>query len=229
MALLVRNRFRFDPQTRLAILMNVPVVVFMLLVTVVINKTRILDPFTAAGRASFGTTFLLYLAIAIFPSSLKTAFTVSTEAGASWLILCAPADRGLLLRAVRRVTELFFVAPYLLLMAAIFGVLTGTLLHTIQHFAVVAVLVFLETEVLLYLMPELPFSKTASMGASGAQLIMQFVPAAVVLLILFVIVTFVYATGYLFWPVLGVLVVCAALLRALGPRHAARRLSEQEE
>ncbi len=228
MALLIRNHFRYDPQFRLAILMGVPITVVLLVVTVFINKARIVDPFSAEGGAVFASTFPLYLAIFLFPSTVKTALTYSSQAEASWILVASPADRTRLLIAARRFTGLFFLAPYLLALCVVFLVLTGSIAHTLQHFAMIATLLLAETDVLLFLLPALPFSRKSTVGAAGVQMLLPLLPAVAALLVLFLLLSFAYRSPYLYWPVLGGLLALDAALRAWGPRYAAVRLADKE-
>jgi len=82
--------------------------------------------------------------------------------------------------------------------------------------------------VLLYALPEIPFSRPTTMTAGAAQLFMPFVPAAAALLLLFILVSFAYGSLYRYWPALGGLLACAVAVRVLGPRFAVARLAAAE-
>jgi hypothetical protein len=227
-ALLIRNHFRYNAQFRMSILMVVPLTLFMLVSTVFINHVRVLDPFIDQGKAAFPSTLLLYMAIAMFPFSVKVALTHSMEAEASWLIAASPADRILLLRAMRRFALVFFIIPYLLFLGVVFLVLTHSVVHTVQHFAVVGILVVMETDLIIYFRPEMPFSIQTIPGTLSGQVFLQLLPAAIVIVVLLLIVLVVYPYPLVYWLVLGALIGSMMLVRTLGRRAAATRLAEAD-
>ncbi len=228
MALLIANFFRHDSQFRMGVLTIIPVTVLYVLIIVLANRAPILDPFSARGRAGFTSSILLYLAVGFFPTYLKSAFTYSAQSDASWLFHASPADRLLILRAARRFIFVFFATPYLLLLAAVYAVLTGAVLHTVVHFAIISLLVMIEIDILLLLFPRLPFSRELSAGRRGGGPLLRLLAGVVVLLPIYLLVVFIYPSALATALAAAGLLGIAVALRILGNRHAAGVLAREE-
>ena len=227
-ALLIGNLFRHDAQFRMGVLTIIPITLLYVGIIVFANRTPLLDPFSAPGRATFGGTILLYLAVGFYPSYMKNALTYSSSASASWLITCSPADPLLILRAARRFILVFFILPYLLALGAAYAIFTGQLFHTVQHFAVIALLVVIETDILLLFFPQIPFSRAAATGRRGGAVLLRMLAGAVILLPLYLMVLFVYPNPSAYWTALAALVALAVAVRVLGGRYAGRKLAREE-
>ena len=225
MALLIGNFFRHDSQFRMGVLTIIPVTVLYVGIIVLANRVPLLDPFTPAGRATFGATILLYFAVGFYPSYMKNALTYSSSASASWLLSCSPAEPLLILRAARRFILVFFILPYLVALAAAYAVFTGQVGHTIQHFVVIALLVLIETDILLLFSPQIPFSRPATTGRRGGTVLLRMLAGAVILLPIYLMVLFVYPHPGVYWIAVAVLLGCAAGVRIIGGRYAGRKLS----
>jgi hypothetical protein len=227
-ALLISNHFRHNSQFRMGILVIVPITLLYLGIILFVNQTSLLDPFTAAGRDSFPQTFLLYLAIGFFPSYVKSALTHSNASDTHWIFLASPADRLKLLAAARTFISIFFITPYLLALAAVYFGFTHALLHTLQHFMVITLLVIIETDVLLLFFPELPFSKPAQTGTRSVQMLTRIVSAFIAPVPVMLLVYFVYPKPLLYWIVLAALAITLVIIRATGMKFAVSRLERQE-
>jgi hypothetical protein len=227
-ALLIGNLFRHDSQFRMGVLTIIPVTLLYVGIIVFANRTPLLDPFTAAGRATFGGTILLYLAVGFYPSYMKNALTYSSSASASWLITCSPADPLLILRAARRFIMVFFILPYLLALGAAYAIFTGQLAHTIQHFGAIALLVVIETDILLLFFPQIPFSRAATTGRRGGAVLLRMLAGVVILLPLYLMVLFVYPHPAAYWAALAALLALAVGVRVLGGRYAGAKLAREE-
>lgn len=227
-ALLIGNFFRHDAQFRMGVLTIIPVTVLYVGIIVLANRVPLLDPFTPAGRATFGATILLYLAVGFYPSYMKNALTYSSSASASWLLTCSPADPLLILRAARRFILVFFILPYLVALAAAYAIFTGQIGHTIQHFMVIALLVLIETDILLLFSPQLPFSLPATTGRRGGAVLLRVLAGVVILVPLYLMVLFVYPHPAAYWIALAVLMAIAAGVRVLGGRYAGAKLAREE-
>lgn len=228
MALLIGNLFRHDNQFRMGVLTIIPVTVLYVALIVVVNRAPIIDPFTQAGRAGFSATILLYLALGFYPIYVKNALSYSSQAEASWLFHSSPADPLLILRAARRFILVYFIAPYLLLFAVAYAVSTHAYLHTAQHFVAIALLVLIETDLLLLFAPQIPFSRKPAAGRRGAGMFLRIFAGLVLLAPIYVLVYFVYPHPAAYWAALAVLVACLVAVRLTGRRYAARRLSREE-
>jgi hypothetical protein len=227
-ALLIANLFRHDTQFRMGVLAIIPVTILYVGIIIFSNGASIVDPFTPAGRAEFGSTILLYLAVGFFPTYLKSALTYSSQAEAGWLFHASPADRLLVLRAARRFILLFFVTPYMVALAALYAVLTRQIPHTLQHFAAVALLVVIEVDVLLLYWPQLPFSRQVTAGRRGGGALFRMLAGVVILLPIYLLVVFAYPSPIASWIALAVLAVVVVTVRVTGKRHAARLLDREE-
>jgi len=226
--LLIATHFRHDSQFRLGVLAIVPVTLAYIATLLVGNRTPILDPFTAAGRQTFGPTFLLYTAVGIFPFYLKNALSGSAQAEAAWIYHASPADKLLLLRASRRFILSFFLLPYLAVLAVAFAALTGSVPHAVQHFLVILLLCLMETDWFLLFFPELPFSRKARLGRRSNRLFLQVFVALAALAPLFLFVYFVYPTPWTYPVAAAGLFLLYRGLHALGVRTARRKLARAE-
>jgi hypothetical protein len=227
-SLLIGNLFRHDQQFRMGILMIIPVTILYVGLIVVVNRVPLLDPFTAAGRAGFSATILLYLAVGFFPVYVKNALSYSTDAEAAWLLFTSPADPLRIVAAARRFIVVFFIAPYLLLLAVMYAVMTGAVVHTAQHFAMIAVLVMIETDILLLFFPQMPFSRKPAAGRRSGAMLLRMLAGVVILVPILLIVTFIYPFSWGYWPMLALLAAVMVVVRVTGGRHAARKLAREE-
>ncbi len=227
-SMLISTHFRHDQQFRMGILVIVPITLLYLAIIFFANRAKLMDPFTEAGRAGFLQTILLYVAIGFFPVYVKAALVRSADAEASWLILSSPADAHLLLRAARTFITVFFLTPYLLALGAVYAAFTGAVFNTIRHFAMIALLVLIETDVLLLFFPELPFSKPVQTGARTAQVFTRMFSALLILVPVALVVYLVYPYDLAYWITLAGLIGVLAAVRAAGARFAVARLKRAE-
>ena len=227
-SLLIRNLFAHDSQFRMGILVIVPVTVLYLLLILFVYNAPILDPFTPRGRETFTGTLLLYLAVGFYPGYLKSALTYSGQAEAGWIIRVSPADPILILRAARRFILVFFIAPYLALLTAMYIAFTGAVAHVVQHFALISLLIVIETDFMLLFFPQIPFSRPVTTGRRSGGAFLRLFSGAIVLLPIFLLVYFVYPVAAAYWASLAGLVILMFVVRFLGGRRAARKLSSEE-
>jgi hypothetical protein len=227
-ALLIGNLFRHDAQFRMGVLTIIPISILYVGIIVLVNRAPIIDPFTAAGRAGFGPTILLYLALGFYPNYVKNALTYSSDAEASWLFYSSPADPLLVIRAARRFIVTFFILPYLVLFAGVYAIVTGAVLHTVQHFAAIALLVLIETDLLLLFSPQVPFSRKPAAGRRGGGMLLRLLAGAVLLLPIWLLVAFVYPFPGGWWAAIAVLCACLVVVRVTGRRFAAGKLAREE-
>ncbi len=227
-SLLIRRLFTRDSQFRMGILVIVPVTVLYLFLVLFVYNTPILDPFTPRGRDTFTGTLLVYLAVGFFPSYLKNALTYSNQAEAGWILHSSPADPRLVLRAARRFILLFFIAPYLGVLGLVYMVMTGAVAHTLQHFAVISLLILMETDFILFFFPQMPFSRQAATGRRSGAALLRLVSGVIVLLPIFLFVYFVYPFEAAYWASLAGLAALMIAMRLFGERYAARKLSSEE-
>ncbi len=228
MALLIGRLFRRDSRFRTSILTIIPITVAYIGVILLVNRTPLLDPFTPQGRATFAATLMLYIGIGVYPALVKGALTFTNDASVGWVFFASPADPLLLLRAARRFILVFFIAPYLLVLGAAYALFTGALWHTLQHFILIACLVVIETDVMLFFFPQRPFSIEAAAGQQGGAMLLQTLAGMLILLPLYLLVILVYPHPFAFWPALAGIVACLAVVRVMGRRYAASRLSREE-
>jgi hypothetical protein len=192
------------------------------------NRAPIIDPFTPAGRAGFGPTILLYLALGFYPIYVKNALSYSSQADASWLLHSSPADPLLIIRAARRFILVYFIAPYLVLFSAAYAVATRSYLHTAVHFAAITLLVLIETDLLLLFAPQIPFSRAPTRGRRSGGMLLRMLAGLVLLGPISLLVYFVYPLPGACWAALGLLVAGLIVVRVTGRRYAARRLGREE-
>jgi hypothetical protein len=228
MSLLIRTLFARDSQFRNGILVIVPITVLYVLIILVMQRAPILDPFTPEGRSTFVKTLLLYFAMGFFPTYIKNALTYSAQAESAWIFYTSPADRLLILRAARRFILVFFIAPYLALLAGLYMVVTKEIIHSLQHFAAVALLIVIEIDVMLLFFPQIPFSRQATAGRRSGAALLRLFAGAIVLLPMYCLVSFAYPSTAAYWGSLAGLCAVMFAVRILGGRYAAAKLSREE-
>jgi hypothetical protein len=206
-----------------------PLTVFYFVLVLVINDQPLIDPFTAAGRESFSGTANLYIMFGLIPLLVKNALTYSTEQQASWVFFSAPIRRIKLVDTAGTLIVAFFLIPYTLLVFGVFTALTGAVLHSMQHFLIIMLIMLVLTDFLLYAFPDLPFSREYRRGQRGAGIILRAVIVIMVLPpLLHLMVRFVYPDQFRYWGAAGALVLLWYAVRRTGRRYAERKLQRQE-
>ncbi|MBZ5496898.1 MAG: hypothetical protein LAP85_10900 [Acidobacteriia bacterium] len=182
-ALLVRNQFKYDQKFRLAVLSILPLTVLYLFMG--LRHGPLPDPFVSHEN-TFNDSFLLYLAVLMFPTMLRITLVSSDSYQASWIYYATPADRGRLVLGSKDFVFTYFVLPYLIFIGAVFLYFFHNPWHVILHLTVLALLSHFFLQMAVFLNPALPFSQPSKKGQrSGQYLItLMFGPFAAIGLLL---------------------------------------------
>lgn len=152
-AILVLAHFRYDLRVRMGILAIVPLIVFYLLI------------------GSYDGGFdLVAFAVLLFPGVLTRHFASSETHQASWIYHATPADRARVIVAVKNVAVVYFVLPFLLLVAAVFAWRMGDITRALVHTAMLGLLSHLALQSAIFVRPRLPFSVPPDKTTGGASL-----------------------------------------------------------
>jgi hypothetical protein len=168
--ILVRSQLRNNMKFRLAVASIVPITVVYMVMG---GWPR--DPFVErhAGEPG-GSGLYIQMALLFLPQTLRRAIVSSDTHEASWIFYTTPADRGSLVLSARNVIAIFFLVPYMAVLAALFAYAFGSPLHALIHGAFLGMLSFLVLEWEIAMFPRLPFSvPIAKAAAERAFLVMM--------------------------------------------------------
>lgn len=169
MALLIRSQFRNDQRFRMSVLGILPLT--LLYVFMAVRDGAMVDPFVPLELTNrrVGPSFsLVTMAIMMFPTMLKVSLSHSDTFRASWIFFACPADRLRMVRSSRSVLVTFFLLPYLLFVTAIYAYMIGNIFHAAVHMALLGLFSFLCLELVVFIDPELPFSRPPQKGKNSA-------------------------------------------------------------
>jgi hypothetical protein len=158
-ALLVRSQFRSDQRFRMGVLAILPMTIVYVLIAA--RDSGIRDPFVEHDGGGFSP---IAMALTLFPSMLKMQLTRSDAFRASWIFFVAPSDRMKVVRSSIDIVLAFFLAPYLLVLAAVHAYIVGHVLHVLVHFALLGLLAHFVLQVTILVDPDLPFSRPPEKG-----------------------------------------------------------------
>jgi hypothetical protein len=225
-ALLVRNQFKYDQKFRLAVLGIVPLTVMYLYMGM--DHGPLADPFVVRG-GGFGNSFLVYLAVLMFPPMLMMNLTASDSYQASWIYYSTPADRGRLVRGAKDFVFMYFVLPYLAFIGAVFQYYFRNLWHVVLNLCVLGLLSHFFLQLAVFLNPLLPFSQPARKGrrTAGYMMAILFGPIGAILL-LFVLSRWIFPNRILLGFVLLGLAGLSWLMEKLLQVRVERRTASLE-
>ena len=153
-AILVRAHFRHDLRVRMGVLGVAPL---MLIYVVQGMRGGNPDPFlpASADRA----VDVLTLAVLMFPAIVTRQLESSEAYRAAWIYTVTTASRARLVGALKNVAAAYFLAPFVVLLAALFVWRFGHLGHALTHAAVLAAVSHLGLQTAMLLSPKLPFAQ----------------------------------------------------------------------
>ncbi len=219
-AVLVRSQFRNDQRFRMGILGILPLT--LLYAIMGIRDGNMADPFVQASRG--GGFSLVTVAILVFPSMLKPALTRSESFRASWVFFACPADRLKIIRSAKNVVVAYFLVPYLIFVGAIYAYVAHNLWHVLVHIMLLGLISHLVLQSMVFLDPELPFSRPTQVGRRGTSVIvlmlMMGLTSGLIQSFSSALYASVFATTTAFAAVIGITVVVDLMTRARVRRHA---------
>jgi hypothetical protein len=141
-AILVLAHFRHDLRVRLGILAIVPLIVFYLVL-----------------GASDEAPDLVAWAVLLFPALLTRQFASSEAYRASWLYHVTPASHAHLIIAAKNIAVIYFLLPFLLLVALVFSWRSNDVAHGFLQAIMLGIISHLALQGAIILAPRLPFSQ----------------------------------------------------------------------
>ena len=163
-ALLVLAHFRHDLRVRMGVLGVLPLLVLYMF----LGGDNGPDPFVAAPPGSPDFTAL---AVLLFPAVLVQQFSSSESYKAAWIYTVTHADRAQLVIALKNLTVVYFLVPFLLLVAALYVWRSGSVGHALTHTALLGLVSHLALQGSVWLNPRLPFARPPDKAAGSAGLI----------------------------------------------------------
>lgn len=218
---LVRGQFRNDMNFRLAVLSLLPIT--LLYVFMSLDDGGLPDPFLHLGYEARGLG-LIHFAVLGMPLILMENLFRSESYRAAWIFFSTPVDRARLIGNVGNSVAIFFLLPYLAMLAGVFLWSFGNFWHAVIHAGVLGLLAHLALQMLLLVAPRLPFSEPVRKGARiGA--FMGAVLLAILALALLPLLLWVY--GRATWTAAAVFVLVGAAV--LVPRIVVRQIRGRVE
>ncbi len=164
---LIRSQFLHDNKFKIAVLGILPLTIFYLFVSV--SEGPLPNPFVV-HNFDFRRTGLLYLLIFLFPMMLRTYVTSSDSYQASWIFYVSPTDFKRIIIAEKNFLMIYFVLPFLMILAGIFYYYFSNLLQVLLHILVLGLLAHLFLQMAFIYSPDLPFSRPNIKGGRSRNL-----------------------------------------------------------
>ena len=159
---LVRAQFRNDMNFRLGVLSILPITLLYILVS--LDDGGLSDPFVQLGFRARGLG-MIHFAVLGMPLVLMEHLFRSESYRASWVFFATPVDRARLIGNVGHTVTIFFLLPYLAMLAGVFVWAFGDLWHAVIHTVVLGLIAHLAIQARLLAAPRVPFSQPVKKGA----------------------------------------------------------------
>ena len=161
---LVRAQFRHDMKFRMGVLAMLPFTVFYIFIA--LREGPLPDPFVESG---FGPAGLgpIHFAVFFMPPMLLMELFRSDSFRASWVFFSAPVELTKLITRTGLCVTVFFVLPYLVVVAAIFVWAFENVWHALGHATFLGLLSHIGMQFLLLRMPRPPFSQPPSLAQTS--------------------------------------------------------------
>jgi hypothetical protein len=163
-ALLVLAHFRHDLRVRMGVLGVLP----LLLIYIILGGDGDADPFEAAPP---GSPDFIALAVLLFPAVLAQQFSSSESYKASWIYTVTHADQAQLVIALKNLAVVYFLLPFVLLVAAVYVYRSDDVTHALAHTALLGLVSHLALQGSFWLNPQLPFARPPEKASSSVGLI----------------------------------------------------------
>jgi hypothetical protein len=152
-AILVRAHFEHDVRVRMGILAIVPLLFFYMFV----------------GLRD-GAVDVVGLAVLAFPAVLSRHFVGSDAYRAAWIYFAAPVDRSRLVLALKNVAVVYFLAPFLLLVFAVYVWRLADVDRAAVETVILGLLSHIALQGSMIVSPRLPFAAPPDKTTAGATL-----------------------------------------------------------
>jgi hypothetical protein len=170
-ALLVFAHFKHDLRVRMGVLGILPLLVLYVILG---GDNPASDPFVAAPA---GSPDFIALAVLLFPAVLTQHFSSSESFRASWIYIVTHADRAQLVAALKNIAVVYFLLPFLVLVAALYVWRSDEVGHALAHTAMLGLISHVALQGAVWLNPHLPFARPPDkiQGSAGLFAWMLFV------------------------------------------------------
>jgi len=159
---LVRAQFRNDMNFRLGVLSILPITILYILASM--DDGRLSDPFVQVGFSASGLGMIHFTVLGM-PLVLMEHLFRSESHRAAWVFFATPVDRARLVGNVGHTVTIFFLLPYLAILAGVLVWAFGDFWHAVVHAAVLGLISHLAIQARLLLAPRVPFSRPVKKGA----------------------------------------------------------------
>lgn len=159
---LVRAQFRNDMNFRLGVLSILPITILYIFMS--LNNGGLSDPFVQVGFSASGLA-MIHFAVLGMPLVLMEHLFRSESYRAAWVFFATPVDRARLIGHVGHSVMIFFLLPYLAMLAAVFVWAFGDSWHAVLHTGVLGLISHLGIQARLLVAPRVPFSQPVKRGA----------------------------------------------------------------
>lgn len=150
-ALLVRAQFRFDQRFRMGVLSILPLTGFYLLMGLEDGALR--DPFSGSARGPG-----VYFAVMFIPMTLHTALAASESWRAAWIFFATPASHARIVVAAKNFVALYFLGPYVCVLALLWSYFFDRVWHAVVHAAFLGAVAHVLLQLTVITRPALPFA-----------------------------------------------------------------------
>jgi hypothetical protein len=164
LAVLVRSQFRNNLKFRLGLLSVVPMMAVYFLLGIDTGPPD--DPFNPTAHGANNVIFV-QMALMFLPSSLRSSLITTTEYRAAWIFHVTPASKVRLVTSGRDIISLYFLLPFLILLATALTYFFGNVLHALVHVFFLGLIAYIVLQLDLLNDPRLPFSRAPVARATG--------------------------------------------------------------
>lgn len=158
---LVRAQFRNDMNFRLGVLSMLPITLLYVLMS--LKDGGLADPFVRPGFSGRGLG-MIHFAVLGMPLVLMEHLFRSESHRAAWVFFATPVDRARLVGNVGRTVTIFFLLPYLAMLAGVLVWAFGDFWHAVVHTGVLGLISHLAIQARLLVAPRVPFSLPVKKG-----------------------------------------------------------------
>jgi hypothetical protein len=124
------------------------------------------DPFAAAAKGPSNVIFI-QMALMFIPSSLRSTLVTTTEYRAAWIFHVTPSSKVRLVTSGRDIISLYFLLPFLILLAVVLAYFFKNPFHALVHVFFLGIIAYIVLELDLLNDPRLPFSRAPIAKATG--------------------------------------------------------------
>ena len=220
-ALLVRSHLRHDVKFRMGLISLLPITIMYMYLGGMPP-----DPFVprAGDGNGDGDAMVIMAALLFLPPTLRRVLVTSQAFRAAWVFHVTPADHAKLVLSSRNIITLFFLLPYLALLATILIYAFGDVTHALIHTAFIGMLAYLILQVIIMLNPQLPFSLPIDKEAQGGRMFGIMIVATLAGLVFYLVLTkIIYQSGVAMLGFAVALLALAVVLDRITRRRAEAR------